>query len=236
MVRVLLFFLLASMCAAAAYASPLPAGFVYLEDIAPGIRQEMRYAGSNNFIGRPIAGYLAPRCILSRPAAEALAAVERVLEQQGLALKVFDCFRPQRAVDDFVVWGHKLDDQKNKAVYYPQVPKETLFERGYIAAKSGHSRGSTMDLTVVVNEPRANSPVQGAVLKNGEVDMGSPFDLFDEQSHTDFSGLASAPGHNRRWFRALMEAHGFRNLPEEWWHYTLRNEPWPDQYFDFPVQ
>jgi D-alanyl-D-alanine dipeptidase len=220
----------------AARADPLPDGFVYLSDLAPGIRQDMRYAGSNNFIGRPITGYHAGRCILSRPAATALAAVEQELEPQGLALKVFDCYRPQQAVDDFVNWGHDLTDQKNKAVYYPLVPKQQLFLRGYIAEKSGHSRGSTMDLTVVMLVPGKSPAVQGPALANGEVDMGSPFDLFDEHSHTDFSPLPAAAARNRQWFRTLMDSHGFKNLPEEWWHYTLRDEPFPAQYFNFPVQ
>ena len=218
------------------------AGFVYLQELAPAIREEMRYAGNANFIGRPIAGYVAPRCVLSREAAAALVAVLKELQPRGLSLKVFDCYRPQRAVDDFATWSRDLGDQKMKADHYPNVPKSELFRRGYIDRKSGHSRGSTVDLTLVWADHRDGASgivaggIEGEPLANREVDMGSAFDLFDERSHTDYAGLPPSTRRNRQWFKQLMERNGFRNLPTEWWHYTLEREPWPDQYFDFPVE
>lgn len=211
---------------------------VPLADVAPDVLQDMRYHGAANFMGRPVAGYLAPRCWLSQPAARAMRAVQNEVVMHGLSLKVFDCYRPQTAVNDFVRWGRDLADQKTKSTYYPRVPKEELFRLGYVAEKSGHSRASTVDLTLVVTNPaRAREVLAGAsVVVGQEVDMGTPFDLFDERSHTDAASVSPAAQHNRRWLRAVMERHGWRNLPEEWWHFTLRDEPFPDRYFDDPVR
>lgn len=215
----------------------LPAGFVHLHAVAPDVLQDMRYLGSNNFMGRPVAGYEAPTCILTDAAARALQAAQAQVRPLGLTIKVFDCFRPQTAVNDFVRWGADLADQKTKAAYYPAVPKQELFQRGYIAEKSGHSRGSTVDVTlVVVDGLRAYKVVRGPLADGHEVDMGSPFDMFDVSSHTDNPDLPPDVQHNRRWLRALLAQQGFRNLPEEWWHYTLVNEPFPDRYFDFAVR
>ena len=217
--------------------SALPAGFVYLHAVAPDVQQDMRYHGSNNFLGRPVAGYQAPACILSEPAARAVQAAQAQVRPLGLTIKVFDCYRPQTAVNDFVRWGSDLSDQKTKPGYYPAVPKTELFQRGYIAEKSGHSRGSTVDVTlVVVDGLRASKVVRGPLADGQEVDMGSPFDLFDARSHTDNPHLSPDVQHNRRWLRTLLAQHGFRNLPEEWWHYTLDPEPHPDRYFDFAVR
>lgn len=208
-----------------------------LAAVAPGVLQDMRYHGAHNFMGRPIAGYEAAQCWLSRPAAQALAAVQREVQPLGLTLKVFDCYRPQRAVDDFVRWGKDLQDQKNKAEYYPRVPKQELFQRGYIAERSGHSRASTVDLTLLVRDGLLARQVLAGPLADGqEVDMGTPFDLFDELSHTANDSLAPDVQRNRQWLRALMQRHGWRNLPEEWWHYTLEHEPYPQRYFDIPVR
>ena len=221
---------------AATDSAPAP-DLVPLAALAPTVQQDMRYAGSNNFMGRRVAGYEAPRCWLSRPAAQALAAVQQELTPQGLSLKVFDCYRPQRAVDDFVRWGADLSDQSTKPAYYPNVPKTELFARGYIAERSGHSRASTVDLTLVVRDAaRAGAVLRGRLDDGQEVDMGTPFDLFDERSHTDDAGQSAAVRHNRQWLRALMLQHGWRNLPEEWWHYTLRAEPYPERYFNLPVR
>lgn len=214
----------------------LPAGFAHLRDVAPSVLQDMRYHGSQNFVGRPVAGYQAPHCILSERAARALQAAQAQVRPHGLTFKVFDCYRPQTAVNDFVRWGADLADQRTKADYYPGVPKAELFQRGYIAEKSGHSRGSTVDLTlVVVDGQRASKVLRGPLADGQEVDMGSPFDLFDAQSHTDNTTLSPDVQHNRHWMRAVLQQHGFRNLPEEWWHYTLADEPFADRYFDFPV-
>ncbi|MBA4742119.1 MAG: M15 family metallopeptidase [Azoarcus sp.] len=228
--------LVLSLAAAPGIASP-PDGFVDVPEMIPDARYDIRYLGSENFIGRPVTGYERATCILSEPAAKALTRVQREAMLNGLTLKIFDCFRPQRAVDDFVRWGRDLADLKMKAAYYPRVPKDELFERGYIAEKSGHSRGSTVDLTLVVTDPaRATQVLQGPITVGAEVDMGSPFDLFDPRSHTENPDMSAHVRHNRAWFAALMDRHGFSNLPEEWWHYTLRDEPYPDRFFDFPVE
>ena len=220
-----------------AFAAALPDGFVDVPSILPEARYDIRYIGSENFLGRPVAGYERATCILSQPAADALAKVQREAAENGLTLKIFDCFRPQRAVDDFVRWGQDLDDLKGMAAYYPRVPKSELFERGYIAAKSGHSRGSTVDLTLLVTNPAsAEQVLQGPLEPDAEVDMGSPFDLFDPRSHTANPAMPAHVRHNRAWFAALMDRHGFNNLPEEWWHYTLRDEAHPQTFFDFPVK
>lgn len=213
------------------------ADLVHLTQWAPDVAQDMRYFGANNFLGRPVRGYEAPQCWLSRPAAQAVVEVQKSLQPHGLALKVFDCYRPQPAVDDFVRWGADLADQRTKPVYYPRVPKEELFKRGYIAEKSGHSRASTVDVTlVVVDVQRASQVVFGQLANGQEVDMGTPFDMFDELSHTDNPDLSHDVRRNRQWLRNVMERHGWRNLPEEWWHYTLVNEPYPQKYFTHPVR
>ena len=210
---------------------------VPLSSLTSGVRQDMRYATRHNFMGKPVAGYEAGVCWLSRPAAESVAAVQKELAADGLAIKVYDCYRPQVAVDDFVRWGRDMADQKNKDMYYPRVPKNELFKRGYIAEKSGHSRASTVDMTlVVVDAKRAVKRVRGPLADGIDVDMGTPFDMFDEQSHTDNTKQSPDVQHNRRWLRTLMEKHGWKNLPEEWWHFTLVNEPYPEQYFNVPVR
>ena len=213
------------------------ADLVPLASVAAGVRQDMRYATRHNFMGRPVAGYEAGVCWLSRPAAQSLAAVQKELMANGMALKVYDCYRPQVAVDDFVRWGKDQADQVNKDMYYPRVPKSELFKRGYIAEKSGHSRASTVDMTLVVLDARrASKLVRGPLADGIDVDMGTPFDMFDEQSHTDNTRQSPDVQHNRRWLRTLMEKHGWKNLPEEWWHFTLVNEPYPEQYFNLPVR
>lgn len=223
----------ADTAASAHDASPL----VQLRSVAPGIVQDMRYHGSHNFMGRPVARYEAPNCWLSRPAAAALAAVQADAQRHGLRLKVYDCYRPQGAVDDFVRWGKDLKDQSTKPTYYPRVPKEELFKRGYIAEKSGHSRASTVDIGVLVDQPATAARVlRGPLNAGAEVDFGTPFDLFDEQSHTETQLVSPDARHNRLWLRTLMDRHGWRNLPEEWWHFTLKDEPFKERYFEVPVR
>ncbi|MDR0216356.1 MAG: M15 family metallopeptidase [Comamonas sp.] len=225
------------MGAAAPSVSGAAVDLVPLSSLAPGVRQDMRYATRHNFMGRPVEGYEAGVCWLSRAAAQSLAAVQKELAADGLAIKVYDCYRPQAAVNDFVRWGRDLADQKNKDMYYPRVPKSELFKRGYIAEKSGHSRASTVDMTlVVVDATRAAKRVRGPLADGIDVDMGTPFDMFDEQSHTEDASQSPDVQHNRLWLRALMQSHGWKNLPEEWWHYTLVSEPYPDQYFNQPVR
>jgi D-alanyl-D-alanine dipeptidase len=213
---------LVALGCAATTAPPAAPDFVALAQIDPGIAQDIRYAGAANFVGAPIDGYERPVCLLTRPAAQALAAVQRDLRAEGLGLRVFDCYRPQRAVDHFVHWAADLGDQRTKGTFYPKVAKQELIARGYIAERSGHSRGSTVDLTLVAAD-------------GAQLEMGTPFDLFDERSHTGSLAVPSVARANRERLRAAMERRGFRNLAVEWWHYTLADEPYPDR-FDVPVR
>lgn len=224
-----------------------PAEFVALHDVDPTILQEIRYITPHNFVGAPIDGYRKPMCILTRPAAEALHRAQTALLKQGYSLKVYDCYRPQRAVDNFVAWAEDLNDQKMKAEFYPRVDKTRLFADGYIAEKSGHSRGSTMDLTIVRLPALPTRPyVPGEPLKpcygpqqdrfpDNSVDMGTGFDCFDTLAHTLDPRIQGVQLANRLLLKHTMEAQGFVNLAEEWWHYTFNPEPFPGTYFDFPV-
>lgn len=207
-------------------ADPLPRGFVYVDEMIPDIRIELRYATNHNFVGDHIDGYVQPRPILTRQAAEALKKVQEELRPFGLGLKVFDAYRPQRAVDHFVRWAKELKDARMKAEFYPGVRKEDLFRDDYIAARSGHSRGSTVDLTIV--------PVDGASAR--ELDMGSGFDFFGPESWPTFSGISPERRAHRMLLQILMKKYGFKPYPKEWWHFTLENEPFPDTYYDFPVR
>jgi len=217
--------LVCALCAAIvpADASPNSAMLVDAGAIVPGLVANIRYAGSHNFVGRPINGYRAPRCLLTQPAANALAEVARDLAARGLVIKVFECYRPARAVADFVRWARDPRDQGAKAEFYPDVDKRTLFRDGYIASHSGHSRGSTVDLTLA----RADGT---------ELDMGTPFDFFSPRSWTAASSVTAEQHANRMRLAAAMRRRGFRGYPKEWWHFTLRNEPFPGTYFDVPVQ
>ena len=217
----LLFTLLFSL---PAWGAPL----VDVETRIPDAIFDIRYHSSYNFVGKPIEGYVQPKCLLTEPAADALAAVQKQAQQRGMTLKIFDCYRPQRAVDHFVAWAEDLEDTGMKSVFYPSVNKADLFDKGYIAAKSGHSRGSTVDLTLVA--------LDGTSGDIGELDMGTPFDFFDPLSHTDSPEVGDTVRKNRLLLKTLMTAQGFENLPEEWWHYTLADEPYPDTYFDVPVE
>lgn len=204
-----------------------PEGFVDVVQFIPGVIADIRYASTFNFTGVTINGYEAPKCLLTREAATALKKVREVLAEENLTLKIFDCYRPQRAVDHFVAWAKVLTDTRMKARFYPNVDKSALFEKGYIAAQSGHSRGSTVDLTLVS---------LGGSTGVGELDMGTAYDFFDPLSHTDNPDVSDAARANRQRLKTAMEAQGFVNLPEEWWHYTLKDEPYPDRYFNFPVK
>lgn len=195
---------------------------VPLADVDPTIGQDPRYASDNNFIGRPIRGYLAPQVMLTGEAAKALKDAQEMAQKKGYSFLVFDGYRPQQAVDHFVEWGADLADTLQKATYYPDVPKGELFDRGYIAARSGHSRGSTVDLTLT---------------KDGDpLDMGTLFDFFDELSHTENPAITGEAMANRMLLKEIMESAGFSNYVNEWWHYTLKDEPYPDTYFDLPIE
>jgi D-alanyl-D-alanine dipeptidase len=232
---------------ARASAAEMPEDFVYLRDIDPTIVQDMRYAGSNNFTGAPVPGYDAPECVLLRPAAEALAGVQADLKPKGLSLKVYDCYRPARAVASFVAWAKKPDDPAAKAIHYPNLPKSTLVP-DYIASRSGHSRGATLDLTIVklASEPQAETDTEAATPlpctapqqgpgSDGSLDMGTSFDCFDVEANTAAPGLAPQEMDNRATLVEAMQARGFKNYPLEWWHFTFEPEPYPDTIFDFPI-
>lgn len=202
----------------------LPDGFVYVTDVIPTAQLEIRYFSEDNFVGAVIDGYEAPKAILTVEAAEALKKAADILEEQGYCIKIFDAYRPQRAVDHFVRWSKDLDDTKMKEKYYPDLDKSVLFELGYIAEKSGHSRGSTVDLTLV------------EISSGKELDMGSGFDFFGDISNHGTHLITPEQEKNRNILRDAMVEAGFKVYPEEWWHYTLENEPYPDTYFDFPVK
>jgi D-alanyl-D-alanine dipeptidase len=203
-------------------AATRPVAFVDTATLVPGLVVDMRYFGTHNFVGAKVDGYEAPVCILTRQAATALAAVQRDLAPRNLGLKVFDCYRPVRAVSHFVRWARD-PDQRTKEEFYPDIDKRALFREGFIASRSGHSRGSTVDLTIVQ-------------LPGGEeLDMGTHFDLLSYRSSV--SGQVSAQQRaNRKLLADAMRARGFVPYSKEWWHFTLHNEPFPDTYFDFPVR
>ena len=202
----------------------VPDYFEELQDFIPGIKLELRYFGEDNFVGQVIDGYYAEKVFMTQEAAAALANVQSDLANFGLSLKVFDAYRPQRAVDHFVRWAQDLDDTKMKTVFYPTVEKKDLFSSGYIAARSGHSRGSTIDLTIVDAQ------------SGEELEMGTPWDFFDPSSWPSNLELPPQARVNRNLLNAVMTKHGFKALPEEWWHFTLENEPYPDTYFNFPIK
>ena len=198
-------------------------GFVLLADAVPGIIQEIRYYSTYNFIGERIDGYEDPVALLTREAARALKEVSFELAVQGYRLKIYDAYRPARAVRQFVMWGIEDTDIRMKPYFYPDLVKQELFAKGYIASHSSHSRGSTVDLTLFDMQT------------GKDVDMGSPFDLFDVKSHPDCRDLTDEQYGNRMTLRNSMLRHGFDPIDCEWWHFTLDGEPYPDTYFDFPV-
>ena len=205
----------------------MPAGFVDAATVVDGLVVDMRYFGEDNFVGVRIDGYEAPRCLLTRPAAAALMRVQRELAPQGLGLKVFDCYRPTRAVAHFVRWARDLKDVTRKADFYPDVDKRELFRLGYISNRSGHSRGSTVDLTLVQGGQGA-APV--------ELDMGTRFDFFGPQSWPSSRAVGAHAQANRKILATAMRRGGFYPYDREWWHFTLRGEPYPGTYFNFPVR
>lgn len=230
-----------------ANAYSLPHNFVYLSDVDPTIVQEMRYAGYHNFLGRPIKGYEAPQCILTRQSAMALSRVQSDLKRMGYSLKVYDCYRPQRAVNDFLASHLDLADQRMKQEFYPRVAKVDFFKLGYVAEKSGHSRGSTIDLTIIPY-PAPKQPIYrpgqaltdcalpyGKRFHDNSIDMGTGYDCFDPRSHIDNTHINHVAWHNRSVLQRVMEKQGFVPYQYEWWHFSLKDEPYPNQYFDFVV-
>lgn len=202
----------------------LPEGFVDVKEVIPNIRTDLRYFTANNFVGKPIDGYVHPKCILSKKAAEALKKVQEEFERMGFGLLIFDAYRPQRAVDEFIAWSKDPNDIKMKEQYYPNVDKSNLFEEGYISSKSGHTRGSTVDLTIVS-------------LKTGHIlDLGGPYDFFGERSWVNYEHITKNQHAIRLMLQRRMIKYGFVPYEKEWWHFTLKDEPYPDTYFDFPIE
>jgi zinc D-Ala-D-Ala dipeptidase len=226
----------------------MPDSFIDIQKVIPEIVLDIRYYGPHNFVGERVDGYMAPKCFLTKEAAEALAKVQKDLKPYSLSLKIYDCYRPQRAVNHFVRWATKIENTKTKKEFYPTVDKRNLFKDGYIDSKSGHSRGSTVDLTIVpLPAPKQAGYIPGQNLSecylpaekrfgDNSIDMGTGFDCFDELSHTANANIGRQQKINRLLLKSLMEKHGFRNYDKEWWHYTLKNEPYPDTYFDFVIE
>ncbi len=198
-------------------------GFVLLSDCVPGIVQEIRYFSTYNFVGDRIDGYEEPCALLTREAARALKTVSNEAAVRGYRLKVFDGYRPVQAVRHFVLWGIEDLDQRMKPFFYPDLDKQDIFQKGYVASRSSHSRGSAVDLTLLDMQT------------GKELDMGSPFDFFSELSHPDCKTVTQEQYDNRMILQELMVRGGFAPIDCEWWHFSLRDEPYPDTYFDFPV-
>jgi len=234
------------LAAPALAGSALPRGFVYLRDIDPTIVQDIRYAGSHNFVGRPIRGYLAAECILSAPAANALATAQKLLAEKKLSLIVWDCYRPKRAVEDFLRWSRDPAHSEMKAEFYPRTDKKMLFALGYLATRSAHSRGSTVDLGIVpagFSMPPPNPPQplkactapKGERFEDGTIDFGTGYDCLDVLGHTSNAAVGGTALQNRQMLKSCMKAAGFRPYAREWWHFELVNEPFNRDGFDFEV-
>lgn len=225
----------------------LPNNFVYLKDIDPSILQDIRYAGYHNFVGRPMKGYKVKECILTKQAALALHDVQTELKKSNLSLKVYDCYRPQMAVDDFIAWSKNPSQHSMKAEFYPNVDKADVFDLGYVSKKSGHTRGSTVDLTIVSllakHQARYHkgqklvaciSPYKVRYQDNS-IDMGTGYDCFSPLAYGDNREVNLVGFYHRMLLRAIMEKYNFVPYEKEWWHFTLKGEPYPDTYFNFPI-
>lgn len=235
-------FLLAAAGPLRAETTGLPPGFVHLVAVAPTVRQDIRYAGSFNFLGRPVAGYRAGECILTERAARAIGAVQAELAGRGLTLIVWDCYRPASAVADFMAWSRDGADTRMARVFYPAVDKRRLVAEGYVSARSTHARGSTVDLGLARSATPAGRRGEGPCtapagqrVDEGTLDFGTAFDCFDPLSALSDPRVGPAARANRLLLREVMNRHGFRGYGREWWHFQLRDEPYPATSFDFPV-
>jgi zinc D-Ala-D-Ala dipeptidase len=245
-VRAGLVLILMTLPVPALAAGALPNGFVYLRDTDPTIVQDIRYAGSHNFVGRPIKGYLAAECILSDRAATALKAVQGMLAERKLSLIVWDCYRPRRAVDDFLRWSRDPTHAEMKAEFYPRTDKQKLFALGYLATRSAHSRGSTVDLGLVPSTfsslPPGPLPAlkactlpKGERFEDGTIDLGTGYDCLDVLGNTSNASVGEVALRNRQLLKSTMARAGFRPYAREWWHFELVDEPFGRQGFDFEV-
>jgi len=228
--------------------SNIPAGFIDVQKTIPSIILDIRYFGPHNFVGEEVEGYNAPKCFLTEKAAVALSKVQEELKGFSLSMKIYDCYRPQRAVNHFVKWAKDIKNTKTKDEFYPTIDKKNLFRDGYIAAKSSHSKGSTVDLTIVpFPVPEQEDYIPGQPLracympvdkrfKDNSIDMGTGFDCFHEMSHPANNRVGLQQRVNRMLLKTLMEKHGFKNYDKEWWHFTLKGEPFPNTFFDFIIE
>jgi len=217
-IGLLILFLMLNSCN-----NKLPEGFVYLHNVDPSIQLDLKYITSDNFVGTPVNGYKQQVCICTEEAAKALKEVQKEVQAKGWSLIVFDAYRPQKAVNHFIQWAKDLNDTLTKSKFYPQVDKKDLFKLNYIASKSSHSRGSTFDLSILDEK--------------GELqEMGTPFDYFGPESWPDYDGITSEQRAKRLYLQSIMKKHGFKPYPEEWWHFTLKEEPFPDTYYNFDVK
>lgn len=219
-----LYFILIFFNCGSIYTQNLPDGFCYLSSVDSSIKKELRYYSNQNFIGKPIQGYLSDTIIITKKAAARLKKIQTILLKNKLSLKIYDAYRPQKAVNHFVVWAKDLNDTIMKQDYYPNVPKSQLFKLGFIASKSSHTRGSTVDVTLV------------NLITGLELDMGSRYDFFGVESHPNYSKISNVEKSNRLLLRKVMIENGFKPYENEWWHFTLSEEPFPKTYFNFPVQ
>lgn len=246
---------LVTLCisSSAAYAIPQAMrdlGFVYLHEVDPTIITSLRYYSSDNFVGAPVDGYHKNVVIMTKQAAEALKRVQDAVRKDGYSLVVYDAYRPQQAVNHFMRWSEEIQDQAKKSEYYPRINKADVFDLGYVARRSGHSRGSTVDLTIIKLDQKLHPITKKKrqfldgytieLLDDGTVDMGSSFDLFDLVSHGNNDLISADYKTLRDYLKNVMVAHGFKPIPDEWWHFTLKNEPFPahldTSYFNFPVE
>lgn len=224
-------------------------GFVDLKKVDPSIFVEMRYFSSWNFIGKPIAGYKSNTCYLTKKAAEALVRVQKQLKEHDYSLLVFDCYRPKKAVQEFLRWTRDSKDMRMKTIFYPDEEKQTLISRGYISSKSGHSRGSTLDLTIIkkdtplrersgyltFQEESVDCRKQKDIESTAQLDMGTMYDCFSILANQAARTISESAKKNRSLLKTAMEKQGFVGYDKEWWHFTLKAEPFPDSYFDFDV-
>ncbi len=245
--RIMLLLLLTAALTGWVHASERPDAFVEIREVIPDAIMDIRYFSEHNFVGARVDGYKAPMCYLTREAAQAR--VQADIAPFGFGIKIYDCFRPQRAVDHFARWAEDVQNVATQKEFYPTVDKRHLFRDGYIADRSGHSRGSTVDLSIVelppakqpqfilgVTEQKECFLPEGERFADNSIDMGTGFDCFDELSHPENPALNTRQRLNRLLLKTLMEKHGFRHYDKEWRHFTLADEPFPDTYFDFVVK
>lgn len=223
----------------------IDSGFVDISNVNKDIKVEMRYSTDWNFVGHTISGYKSNKCFLTKEAADALSKVQKHVQTIGYSLLVFDCYRPQRSVTEFLTWTRDSKDQRMKKIFYPDEPKEKLVVRGYIADRSSHSRGSTVDLTLIKNnreskesfkEEAVDCRQQKDIENTGQLKMGTSFDCFDKLANTSNPKASAQVKLNRQVLNESMVKFGFVNYPKEWWHFTLKEEPFKDKYFDFVIE